>query len=964
MTEDRWRLTENLFHQAAELAPAQREDFLRQACGDDAELRADVESLIEADQVEDRPIIRAVKEGAADLAESSALIGVRLGGYRVVREIGRGGMGTVYLAERDDEQFTRQVAIKVVKRGMDTVDVLDRFRRERQILANLDHPYIGRIVDGGSTKDGRPYFTMDYVEGMALDQYLAERQPGVHERCQIFLRICEAVQYAHSKMTLHLDLKPANIFVTVDGSPKLLDFGVSKLLRPDVDNTATTHLRAFTPDYAAPEQLVSDTVSTMTDVYALGLILYEMLSGVRAHQFTDQSMREMERVVCEKDPKRLTEVAKDLPKAYAKDLEAITAKAMRKEPWLRYRSAEQFAEDLVRCWKGLPVLAREGNRAYLAKKFLSRNWQTIAAASLVALALITTTGLALVQARRASQQQQLAEQQRQRAEQQQQLAEQQKQMALDSQARETVSRKLAEMEAIQARRQQAIAERRFDVARELGSKLSLDMIETLRSLPGSMAARRTVLETGLRYFNELKKDAQDNPALMKEISRGYEFLGNVQGNPHYNNLGDAAGAMESYRKAFSIRERLPDKSQAFLAERIRMRVRIAQMQITGGQLKQAEATLREALALGKTKGLVNNSAVQYTLTDVYGTLGQLKMQTGDYAAAIGPNEQALALCNEIKNSNRSGGSDLCLSMTHARLAAAYLRLRREAEALKQVRASLAINQKLLDADPGNAIQIDRVLGNFNSLSNIYSVNPNLGTEEEIKKNVDAMVDLTNRALAAEPQNSRALYQAMLAQNALGDWLRHHKDISGSLPPYRRALELMQKYEATKAPALFAYEGLVVAHLRVAMALSLAGQLAEPLEHIRLAEEFIEKAERLAPGSLTLASHRASSAVNRGNAYVKQKMWKEAASEYERSIGIFDKLRIRDPKNLSHVYQIATTLPDLADCYEALGRRSEALAATEQSQRLLGELSAQRELSKEELEYRAGNLRKLAEWGKR
>src|SRR5579872_894949 len=270
MEPDNWHRVERLFLEAADLPAEEQKRFLESACSGDAELRAEVDSLLASDRQNGEAISSAVELEAALLLEAPNALD-RIGPYRVVKEIGRGGMGAVYLAVRDDDEYRKQVAIKVVKPGMDTDEVLGRFRHERQILANLDHPFIARLLEGGTTSKGRPFFVMDYVEGVPLDVFCRTRALSVAARCRLFLKICEAVSHAHRNLVVHRDLKPGNIFVTADGTPKLLDFGVAKLLSTEggAGITATAVAQPLTPEYASPEQVRGLGITTATDVYAL-----------------------------------------------------------------------------------------------------------------------------------------------------------------------------------------------------------------------------------------------------------------------------------------------------------------------------------------------------------------------------------------------------------------------------------------------------------------------------------------------------------------------------------------------------------------------------------------------------------------------------------------------------------------------------------------------------------------------
>ncbi|MDL2718726.1 MAG: protein kinase [Acidobacteriota bacterium] len=362
MTPERWRDVQRLFHEALERPRAERARFVATAAATDAELEAEVASLLASADTDEGFL--ETPAGPPPEAPRS-----RIGPYDVVREIGHGGMGTVFLAMRADEQFKKRVAIKVVRRGMDTEAVLRRFRQERQILAGLDHPNIARLLDGGNTDDSLPYLVMEYVEGEPVTAWCESRGLDPRERIALFRTICAAVHFAHQNLVVHRDLKPGNILVAADGAPKLLDFGVAKLLNPEVSGQTLdltgASVRVFTPEYASPEQIRGERITTATDVYALGVLLHEILTGRRP----------------EAEPGR---TKRTLPA----DLDTIVRKATRPEPARRYASAEQLSEDLRRYLDGLPVRARRDTFSYRTGKFLNRNKAGAAAAALVVLSLV------------------------------------------------------------------------------------------------------------------------------------------------------------------------------------------------------------------------------------------------------------------------------------------------------------------------------------------------------------------------------------------------------------------------------------------------------------------------------------------------------------------------------------------------------------------------------------------------
>ena len=429
MTTRRDDRLDDLFEQALLRPPDERSVWLSAVCADDAALHAEVAELLAAHDLSggilDRPLPRSDPGPTAER---------RIGAYRVVRELGRGGMGVVYLAERDDGQFTRRVAVKLLRASPDAEELHRRFVAERQILASLVHPHIAQLLDGGVTDGRLPYLVMEYVDGTPITGYCDRQRLTIEERLRLFLDVCSAVHHAHQNLVIHRDLKPGNIMVTEAGRVQLLDFGIAKLLNPGMSAVSVpvtrTELRVMTPEYASPEQVRGDPLSTASDVYTLGVVLYELLAGRRPYRLTSAAPGEIARVVCDTDPDApslavaraepqgpsLADVSarrhtspERLRSQLRGDLDAIVAMAMRKEPGRRYPSAALLAQDIERFLGGRPVHAHRDSRAYRARKFLRRHRVQVGASALVALSLIAGSGAALWQARVASEQRDLAQ---------------------------------------------------------------------------------------------------------------------------------------------------------------------------------------------------------------------------------------------------------------------------------------------------------------------------------------------------------------------------------------------------------------------------------------------------------------------------------------------------------------------------------------------------------------------------
>lgn len=407
MNPERWRRVEGLLDAALDLPPAERLEFLQRECPDDPGLPAEVMEILEAGEdpasLLDRPAARVDAVVAQVTGEIAIPLPERVGVYRLERVIGQGGMGTVFLAHRDDGQFDQQVALKLVRRGLHLDPrIVRRFREERQILAALNHPGIARLLDGGLTEDGLPYFAMEYVEGEAINRYCDRNFLGVEDRLELFVQVCDALAHAHEKQIVHRDIKPSNILVTREGHPRLLDFGIAKLLVADEQGADATRLtrgseRLLTPEYASPEQIRGEPVVAATDVYCLGVLLYELLTGQRPFRRAERTAHELERAVLEEDPTRPSEMVEREPlrRRLKGDLDSIVLTAMRKEPERRYPSARELAADVRRHLAGGPVTARRSSPWYQVRRWVRRNRMAVRSAAAVALlTAIVATALA------------------------------------------------------------------------------------------------------------------------------------------------------------------------------------------------------------------------------------------------------------------------------------------------------------------------------------------------------------------------------------------------------------------------------------------------------------------------------------------------------------------------------------------------------------------------------------------
>jgi eukaryotic-like serine/threonine-protein kinase len=539
MTPERWQQVKDLLASALDVAPSDRSTHLDQVCAGDLSLRDEVESLLAISQEADAEVLNSPAVTAfADVdTATNARVGHWIGPYQIVEEIGVGGMGEVYRAVRADDQYRKQVAIKLVRAGQDSAFVVSRFKNERQVLANLDHPNIAHLLDGGTTKEGVPYFVMEVIEGQPIDQYCDNQKLSTTARLNLFLQVCSAVQYAHQRLIIHRDLKPSNILVTSDGTPKLLDFGIAKMLDPNAvagaPEPTMSMFRMLTPGYASPEQIKGEEITTASDVYSLGVLLFEMLTGHRPYQTSGRAPHEVSQAICEFQPERpstavrrtqtqdasgkpvevsplpVSEVregsAEKLSKRLRGDLDNIVLMALRKEPNRRYASVEQFATDIRHHLENLPVRASKDTLRYRATKFVRRHKVGVVATAAVVLTLLAGMAITIHEAR-------------------------------------------------VARAERTRAERRFNDVRKLANSLLFEIHDSIVDLPGSTQARALLVKRGLEYLDSLSKESHGDYALQRELAGAYERVGDVQGQALQANLGDKTGAMASYKKALSIRQ--------------------------------------------------------------------------------------------------------------------------------------------------------------------------------------------------------------------------------------------------------------------------------------------------------------------------------------------------------------------------------------------------------------------------
>ncbi|HQU90711.1 MAG TPA: protein kinase [Pyrinomonadaceae bacterium] len=495
LTPDEYKKLKAVFNEALELPSSDREAYLSDAA--DTGMRRELERMLAAADADDDPL----ETPAIEQLEISALP-ESIGGFRIVREIGRGGMGSVYEGTRIAENFSQRAAVKVIRNGMNNDIILRRFLSEQKILASLEHPNIARFLDGGTTARGLPFYAMEFVEGLPIGAYAREKDLSHREIVELFRQVCSAVSYAHSQLVVHRDLKPSNILVDRTGTLKLLDFGIAKVLETDnVESETATQFGMMTPQYASPEQIRGEKITTASDVYSLGMILHELLYGEPPYHTDTKTYAEILEMVSADRPVRKPTTQ---PRRHD-DLFRIVSKAIRRDLEHRYASVESFSDDLSRWLVGLPVTARAESFGYKLSKFVQRNRVAVVASGVVFVSLLTGIVIAAWQARRAEE-------------------------------------------------QRVLAERRFAEVRTLANNVVFKYHDEIAKLDGSTGVREMLVTDALTYLDALSADAAGDTGLQRELALAYIKLGDVQGKLYSANAGNTEGSIESYKKAVALFE--------------------------------------------------------------------------------------------------------------------------------------------------------------------------------------------------------------------------------------------------------------------------------------------------------------------------------------------------------------------------------------------------------------------------
>lgn len=794
-----WEQIKDLLGEVLHLESSERQKYLDDRCIQ-GEIRAEVESLL-AFETESEDVLRlSAVEFSRDFFDEddspNLLIGETIGCYKIIRELGYGGMGAVYLAVRADGKFEQTVALKLLKREMNTAALRRRFQQERKILASLAHPNIARLLDAGTTEDKIPFLVMEYVEGLPINDYCNKHQLDLGERLDLFRKVCSAVDFAHRNLVVHRDLKPSNLLVDDEGRPKLLDFGISKILSAEfenVDSATVTRLGAMTPSYASPEQLRSESVTTATDIYSLGVILYELLSGHRPFEEKEGDLKDIYKAILEKEPpppsalidtisnefrsqteakteswaenrpdskdtaaakyrRTIPRTAKLSSQSLRGDLDNIVLKALRKEPERRYTSAENLAEDIHRHQRGLPVTARPNTLSYRAEKFFKRNRTSVAAGALIVVTILGGIVATLWQAG-------------------------------------------------VARAERIKAEKRFNDVRKLANSYIFDVYPEIENLEGSLKAREKILTNALEYLDGLSNEAGGDLELQSELATAYEKIGDVQGALNNSSLGKIQAGLDSYKKAQKLREAVLAASPADLEAKEKLAnnyYTTARTLWNNSQTAEAEESFEKGLKL--RRDLV---AARPEAADAQNRLAVLLIDYAAIPAFNAQTEKTLVLLDEalaiVERLRQKEPENPDFKKTLTRL----LRLMSKPKsavgdhdgALNGLMQAAQVSQELADQFP-NDFRVQRSVWLTNTL--ICELFIDKGDGQRAVETCIKTIDFPKNALQNEPENGVVAYDLAISYFNTARAYRLSDDPAQTITMGAKAVDVMSRLSA-KSP---------------------------------------------------------------------------------------------------------------------------------------------------------------------
>lgn len=791
----------------------------------------------------------------AEPSDETYVPGQRIGRHVLVRELGRGGMGVVWMAVRDGDESLPRIALKLPAVRALPRGAVERLQREGAILAALNHPGIARLIETGVDAAGAPYLAMEYVDGLPLSDYCNRGQLDTHARLRLFTRVLEAVAFAHAMLVLHRDLKPGNVLVTQSGEVKLLDFGIAKLIDEggQAGSTALTQLagRAMTPDYASPEQIAGAPLTVASDVYALGVMLFELLTGERPYRLKRGSAAELEEAILTADPSRPSTAVNEkyaaksggsvrrIRRALSGELDTIILKCLRKKPLDRYESVRALRDDIDRFLEGRPVLAQPDSFSYRARKFLSRNWLPVSAISAVVVSLAAGLAAALWQAEEAREQSLLAKAETARAN------------AALEQAR--VAEQAARDQALRADQQSGIAtvekeraEKRFDDVRALSRSLIFELHDAVEFVPGAIEAKKKIVAKAIEFLDKLAADPRRDDGLTRELATGYERVAQTLNGALFANQGDAAGANRYFEKALFLMQPLVASSAAAEADVVataRMSMMHGVSLLEQGRLKEAEVHTRRGWTLRKRLlGLKPDDPDRNRdMASADGYLANLMYEKGDLAAALAHNEACLARLQAMKaKDSRNVRNRWGVATAWANTASILLSMGDLAESRRRLEHALTLLREL-EPDRPNHYSVLTAFGWYHQLlGEIALRQENLPLARE---HMEAARKYRDGLIAKDATDAEAAMNAAKTLGTLGDVLVRQGDTTAGAGLLNESVAMTQKLLAARPNARRTRAVDIQVRALRAESMRLAGNRDVACETIRIARESLDSLVR-------------------------------------------------------------------------------------------------------------------------
>ena len=918
---ERDNLVFELFSAASELAAEERESFLARESADRPTVLAEVKELLRANEsVESDGFMRqpALEQQARETATQlphEDRAGQIAGRYRFLKLIGEGGMGEVYRAE--DTALARPVAIKLIRSVLKTKEILRRFDNERQILAQLNHDHIARLFDVGTTADGVPFLVMEYVDGRPIDNYCRDQAIGLRERLKLFRSVCSAVQYAHQNLIVHRDLKPGNVLITNEGHAKLLDFGIAKLLDASTETAATaTIFRVMTPDYASPEQVKGDPVTTATDVYALGVMLYELLTGALPYKISKRTTDEIIKAICEQEPLKPSSRIADggmrkagseasetgsaanlqcairNPKSLQGDLDNIVLKALRKGPARRYQSAADFSEDIRRFIDNEPVSARQDTFGYRTSKFIQRN-KVSATAAAAAILMLILGGMATA------------------------------------------------WQAHRARVQRSIAEERFNEVRQLAHAVMFDYHDAIATLPGSTKVRERMVKDSLNYLDKLEQQAGDDRTLMREIAAAYLRVGDVQGRPYYANLGDTGGALESYRKSLAIRQRLMalEPNNAELREELAMSYeRVGRLDTALGQPAAAIENSQQAINIYEELLRTDpaNRPVRGELALVNSAMGiavgfSATNSLGDEKRGMEYQRKAQAILESLVAEEPTNPTyRKYLGGVYLFIASLHIDGGNLAEALNNYRKALAIDQILAHENPADNYTQRELAVDY---SNICNVLRNMGDLAGSLENGRQSLAIFEKMAAADSNDANIAEDLAIMHQNIGVTLTKEKDYAGASQHDRTSVRILEELAAKNPTNSELQIRKEWGYYRLSDVQSHSGDIAHAIENAQHARSVFESLVAENGKNSTAVKYLAVVDAQLGRCHMllasasvttptqRLNHWREARDWLQKSLAIYQDMKSRRTLSGADANKPNEVASEITKCDEALKKLS-------------------------------------------